>query len=55
MRTKGSKNKKMAQSRITIFKSLTIAGTPEEIEKIKELSKQSGKSISRFLIDLALN
>lgn len=41
--------------RLKIFSSITISGTPDEIEKIKELAKKNNKSVSRFLIELALN
>ncbi|MBQ3640949.1 MAG: hypothetical protein IJJ70_05535 [Treponema sp.] len=44
-----------ATGRLKIFANTTISGTPEEIEKIKKMAKDSGKSVSRFLIDLALN
>lgn len=54
-RPKGSKNKTPAQGRKTIFKSVTIVGSPEEVEKLKELAEKSGKSVSRFIIETILN
>ncbi len=51
---KGSKNKIAAQGRKTIFASTTISGSPEEIKQIKILAESSGKSVSRFSIDLSL-
>ena len=35
--------------------SFSVSCQPEELEKIKELAAASGKTISRFLLDLALN
>ena len=35
-------------------KTMAISGTETEIEKIKKLAKESGKTTSRFLIELAL-
>lgn len=40
-----------ATGRLKIFANMTISGTPEEIEEIKRLAKESGKSASRFIID----
>lgn len=40
--------------RLKTFVNTTISGTPEEIAKIKRLANENGKSVSRFLIDLAL-
>lgn len=53
-RPKGSPNKGTQLGRKTIFKSLTIAGSPAEIEEITQKAKDAGKSASRYLIDLAL-
>ena len=33
--------------------SFSISCQPEELTKIKELAEQSGKTVSRFLLDLA--
>lgn len=44
-----------ATGRKTIFASVTISGYPEEVEKIKALAKESGKSVSRFIIEKILN
>lgn len=35
--------------------SFSVSCQPEELEKIKELAEASGKTVSRFLLDLALN
>lgn len=53
-RPKGSPNKGTVLGRKTVFKSLTIAGSPAEIEEIARRAKDAGKSASRYLIDLAL-
>ena len=34
-----------------VFSSATISGTPEEIEKLKEIAKTNGKSVSRYVLD----
>lgn len=38
-----------------IFKTVSISGTPEELEKLKNFAKQSGKTVSRFVLDNLLN
>lgn len=53
-RPKGSPNKGTELGRKTIFASVTISGSPEEVAKIKELAKESGKSVSRFIIESIL-
>jgi len=54
-RPKGSPNKGTELGRKTIFKSVTISGSPEEVEKIKQLAEASGKSVSRFIIEKILD
>lgn len=54
-RPKGSPNKGTELGRKTIFKSVTISGSPEEVEKIKQLAEASGKSVSRFIIERILS
>lgn len=34
-----------------VFFSATISGTPEEIERLKEIAKANGKSVSRYILD----
>lgn len=34
--------------------SFSVSCQPEELEKVKALAEKSGKSVSRFLLDLAL-
>lgn len=41
--------------RLKIFKTISISGTPEEIERLKALAETSGKSFSRFVIDTLLS
>lgn len=38
----------------TIYKSITIACPADECDAIKALAEKSGKSVSRYLVDLAL-
>lgn len=54
-RPKGSPNKGTELGRKTIFKTASISGSPEEIEALKKLAEQSGKSFSRFIIEALLN
>lgn len=35
--------------------SFSVSCQPEELEKVKALAAESGKSVSRFLLDLAFN
>lgn len=53
-RPKGAKNKTPAQGRKTLFKNITVSGSPEEIEQLKKLAEASGKSLSRFVLDSLL-
>ena len=32
-------------------KTISISGTPTEIENLKKLAKESGKTVSRFVLD----
>ena len=34
-----------------IFSSTSISGTPEEIEKLKDIAVKNGKSVSRLVLD----
>lgn len=43
------------KGRTVEYKTISISALPEEVEQIKELAKKSGKSVSRFLIELALS
>lgn len=51
-RTKGSKNKKPAQGRITPYATISIAGSPDEIARVRSLAAKEGKTVSRYLLDL---
>lgn len=53
-RPKGSPNKGTELGRKTIFKSTTISGSPEEIDALKILAEENGKSLSRFVIESLL-
>jgi predicted DNA-binding protein len=53
-RPAGSKNKKPAEGRKTIYKTISISALPEEVEQLKALAQKSGKTLSRFLVELAL-
>lgn len=54
-RPKGSPNKGTELGRKTVFKSTTISGRPEEINALKKLAEQNGKSLSRLVIETLLN
>ena len=38
-----------------VYKNFTVSCLPNEYEKIKALALQEGKTLSRYLVDLALN
>lgn len=40
-----------ATGRKIIYKTVSISGTPEEIEQLKQLAEKSGKTFSRFIIE----
>lgn len=50
----GGGRPKKAESEKTVYKTLSIAGSPEEIEEIKEMAKAENKTISRFIIEKIL-
>ena len=53
-RPKGSPNKGTELGRKTIFKSMTVSGSPAEIDEIKRLAAERGKSVARFVIESIL-
>lgn len=53
-RPKGSPNKGTELGRKTVFKTFSVSGYPEEIDAIKALAAESGKSVSRFIIETIL-
>lgn len=53
-RPKGSPNKGTELGRKTQFKTISVSGYPEEIEAIKKLAQESGKSVSKFVIESIL-
>ena len=54
-RPKGSPNKNTELGRKTIFQTVSVSGKPEEIEALKKLAAESGKSLSRFVIEFILD
>lgn len=44
-----------ATGRKKLFSNMTISGTPEETDKIKQLAEAAGKSVSCFVIETLLN
>lgn len=50
----GGGRPKKAESEKTVYKTLSIAGSPEEIKQIKKLAKEENKTISRFIIESIL-
>lgn len=42
------------KGRTVEYKTISISALPEEVERIKELAKKSEKTVSRFLVELAL-
>ena len=43
-----------ATGRMKEFKTISICGTPEEVERLKKKAKVSGKTVSRFVLDSLL-
>ena len=54
-RTPGTKNKKPAQGRKTIFQSSSVSGSPVEIALLKAQAEKAGKSVSRYVLDWVLS
>lgn len=47
----GGGRKPLPEDQKKKFKTMSISGTPEEIEKLKEIAKQNNKSVSRYILD----
>ncbi|MBP5752075.1 MAG: hypothetical protein J6W60_04365 [Treponema sp.] len=41
--------------RNVIYKTISISALPEEVELIKAAATKAGKTVSRYLVELALN
>lgn len=50
----GGGRPKKEESEKTVYRTLSIAGNPEEIEQIKNLAKAENKTVSRFVIERVL-
>ena len=44
-----------SKGRTVEYKTISISALPEEIECIKAAAEKAGKTVSRFLVELALN
>lgn len=44
-----------SKGRTVEYKTISISALPEEIEDIKAAAAKAGKTVSRFLVELALN
>ena len=42
------------KGRTVEYKTISISALPEEVEQIKDLAKKAGKTVSRYLVELAL-
>lgn len=51
----GGGRPKKAESEKTIYKTISVAGSPEEIEQIREMAQTENKTVSRFIIESILN
>lgn len=51
---RGGGRPKKAESEKTVYKTLSIAGSPEEIEQIRRLAESENKTVSRFIIEKIL-
>lgn len=47
----GGGRPKKAQEEKTIYKTVSICGSPSEIEKLKELAQAAGLTVSRYILD----
>lgn len=50
----GGGRPKKSENEKTVYKTISIAGSPEEIKKIRELAESEKKTISRFIIEKIL-
>lgn len=51
----GGGRPKKAESGKTIYKTISVAGSPEEIEQIREMAQAENKTVSRFIIESILS
>ena len=51
----GGGRPKKAESEKTIYKTISVAGSPEEIEQIREMAQAENKTVSRFIIESILS
>ena len=51
----GGGRPKKAESEKTIYKTISVAGSPEEIEQIREMAQTENKTVSRFIIESILS
>lgn len=47
----GGGRKKLPAEEKKVYKNITISGTPEELELLKQKAKAAGKTTSRFVIE----
>lgn len=47
----GGGRKKLKPEEKKIFKTVSISGTPEEIENLKQKAKEKNKTVSRLVLD----
>lgn len=51
----GGGRKKMDESDKKIYKNITISGTPEQLDRIKQIAKSEGITVSKLVIKAILN
>ena len=51
----GGGRPKKAESEKTIYKTISVAGSPEEIEQIREMAQAENKTVSRLIIESILS
>lgn len=47
----GGGRKKLPPELKKVYKTISISGTPEEIENLKQKAKANNKSVSRYVIE----
>lgn len=50
----GGGRKKLPDGQKKIFKTVSISGTPEELDALKQVARNRGKSVSRLILDYFL-
>ena len=50
----GGGRKKLNPDEKKVYKSISISGTPEQLELLKEKAAEKGMTVSKFVLEIAL-